>query len=429
MEIVYKRLDEIKPYPNNPRKNQKAVKGVAESIKQFGFRVPIALDPKTDEIICGHTRYKAAKKLKMEVVPCIYLHGLSKSQIRAYRLADNKISEYSKWDEDLLLEELAELVPDFNMEDFGFKMPDDNDEGQSGTIEEENTEKNFSTGREQVVITPSSVLEPSKDYQKIYEYWKALGIIKSDGRADDLLGDGKKALAAAAGKGSLDGTSVFNPVLCQLMYEWFCPRGGIIFDPFAGGYTRGIVATKLGYEYIGIDLRQEQIDADVSKAEELELSPVYICDDSLNADAYVQDGQADMIMTCPPYYDLEVYSEDPNDLSNMSPEDFLETYKKILEIAYRKLKDNRFFVIVIGEVRDKKGNFREFVADTIKHLTSLGMNYWNEIILRNNPATNCITARRPFSVNRKVSSIHQNVLVFYKGNPQEMANNWGEEDF
>ena len=428
MEIVYKRLDEIKPYPNNPRKNQKAVKGVAESIKQFGFRVPIALDPKTDEIICGHTRYKAAKKLKMEVVPCIYLHGLSKSQIRAYRLADNKISEYSKWDEDLLLEELAELVPDFNMEDFGFKMPDDNDEGQSGTIEEENTEKNFSTGREQVVITPSSVLEPSKDYQKIYEYWKALGIIKSDGRADDLLGDGKKALAAA-GKGSLDGTSVFNPVLCQLMYEWFCPRGGIIFDPFAGGYTRGIVATKLGYEYIGIDLRQEQIDADVSKAEELELSPVYICDDSLNADAYVQDGQADMIMTCPPYYDLEVYSEDPNDLSNMSPEDFLETYKKILEIAYRKLKDNRFFVIVIGEVRDKKGNFREFVADTIKHLTSLGMNYWNEIILRNNPATNCITARRPFSVNRKVSSIHQNVLVFYKGNPQEMANNWGEEDF
>lgn len=429
MEIVYKRLDEIKQYPNNPRKNQKAVKGVAESIKQFGFRVPIALDPKTDEIICGHTRYKAARKLKMEVVPCIYLHGLSKSQIRAYRLADNKISEYSKWDEDLLLEELSELVPDFNMEDFGFKMPDDDAEGQSGTIEEENTEKNFSTGREQVVICPSSVLEPSKDYQKIYEYWKALGIIKSDGRADDLLGDGKKALAAAAGKGSLDGTSVFNPVLCQLMYEWFCPRGGIIFDCFAGGYTRGIVATKLGYEYIGIDLRQEQIDADISKAEELELSPVYICDDSLNADAYVQDGQADMIMTCPPYYDLEVYSEDPNDLSNMSPEDFLETYKKILEIAYRKLKDNRFFVIVIGEVRDKKGNFREFVADTIKYLTSLGMNYWNEIILRNNPATNCITARRPFSVNRKVSSIHQNVLVFYKGNPQEMADNWGEEDF
>lgn len=427
MEIIYKRLDEIKPYPNNPRKNQKAVKGVAESIKQFGFRVPIALDPKTDEIICGHTRYKAARKLKMETVPCIYLHGLSKSQIRAYRLADNKISEYSKWDEDLLLEELSELVPDFNMEDFGFKMPDDNAEGQLGTIEEENTEKNFSTGREQVVICPSSVLEPSKDYQKIYEYWKALGIIKSDGRADDTQGESKNELAEELTNGSLNGTSVFNPVLCELMYRWFCPRGGIIFDPFAGGYTRGIVATHLGYEYVGIDLRQEQIDANVAKAEELELSPVYICDDALNADAY--EVEADMILTCPPYYDLEVYSEDERDLSVMSPEDFLSTYKRILELAYKKLKDNRFFVIVVSEVRDKKGNYREFVADTIRYCTSLGMNFWNEIILRNSPSSNAVTSRRPFSVNRKVSSIHQNVLVFYKGNPQEMAANWGEEDF
>lgn len=428
MEIVYKKLSEIHPYKGNPRNNQKAVKGVSESIKQFGFRVPIILDKKNDEIICGHTRYKAAVKLKMEEVPCIY-PDLTDEQILQFRIVDNKVSEFSKWDDELLLEELGDLCPSFKMDLFGFKSMDADDKLQEMTPDDDFTDFGTHNSSSAARITPSSVLESSKEYQKIWEYWKSKKIIKSDGRADDLIGDGKKKLAERMNMTSLDGTSVFNPVLCECMYRWFCPRGGLVYDCFAGGYTRGIVSTTLGLEYLGIDLRQEQVDTDIAKADELGLSPVYVCDDALNADLYIENEKADMVMTCPPYFDLEVYSDDERDLSTMSDADFRDTYKRILEIAYRKLKNNRFFVIVVSEVRDKKGNYREFVADTIRHCTSLGMYFWDEIILRNTPATTAMTARTPFSVNRRASSIHQNVLVFYKGNPQEIADVWGEEEF
>lgn len=423
MEVVYKSLDEIHPYPNNPRKNAKAVAGVVESIRNFGFRVPIVID-KEGTIVCGHTRYKAARRLKMSKVPTV-CPDLTEEQTIAYRIIDNKISEYSKWDDEMLLEEMSDLADSFNMDIFGFKsksleeMNQDIPEGDNGQFE-------VSAGRLQVEIPPNSVIEQGKEYDKIYKYYKNLGIVSGDGRDDDLMGDGMKSMAERLGM-NLTGTSVFNPVLCHCMYKWFNRKGGLVFDPFAGGYTRGIIATHLGCEYVGIDLREEQVEVDRAKAEELGLSPTYICDDSLNADLYIDDGTADMVMTCPPYYDLEVYSEDERDLSVMSPEDFLDTYKRILEIAYRKLKDNSFFCIVVSEVRNKKGFYRRFVLDTIDICKSLGMNFWNEIILVNTPGSKTISSRRPFGVNRKVSSVHQNALVFYKGNPDEMASNWGEE--
>jgi len=423
MEIVYKRLDEIRPYPNNPRQNAKAVAGVVESIKNFGFRVPIVID-KEGTIVCGHTRYKAAHRLKMDKVPTV-CPDLTEEQTIAYRIIDNKISEFSRWDDEMLLEEMSDLADSFKMDVFGFK-PQSLEEMNEGIVGDDESPTELPAVRLQVEIPPNSVIEQGKEYDKIYKYYKNLGIVSGDGRDDDLIGNGMKSMAEKMGR-DLTGTSVFNPVLCHCMYKWFNRDGGIIFDPFAGGYSRGIIATHLGYEYIGIDLREEQVEVDRAKAEELELSPTYICDDSLNADAYIDDETADMVMTCPPYYDLEVYSDDERDLSAMSPDDFLDTYKRILEIAYRKLKNNSFFCIVVSEVRDKKGFYRRFVLDTIDWCKSLGMSFWDEIILINTPGSKAISSRRPFGVNRKVSSIHQNCLVFYKGNPQEMANNWGEE--
>ena len=105
MNIVEKKLKEIKPYEKNARKNDDAVKYVAESIKQFGFKVPIVID-KDNVIVAGHTRYKASKELGLETVPCIVADDLTEEQIKAYRLADNKVSEFSEWDFDLLGEEL-----------------------------------------------------------------------------------------------------------------------------------------------------------------------------------------------------------------------------------------------------------------------------------------------------------------------------------
>lgn len=119
MEIIMKRMDEIHPYDKNPRKNDEAVKYVAESIKQFGFKVPIVIDNE-GVIVAGHTRYKAAKKLKMDAVPCIVADDLTDEQIKAFRLADNKVAEKAEWDFDLLAGELDDLF-DFDMAVFGFE--------------------------------------------------------------------------------------------------------------------------------------------------------------------------------------------------------------------------------------------------------------------------------------------------------------------
>ena len=119
MNIINKKVTDIKPYEKNPRKNDEAVKYVAASIKEFGFKVPIVID-KNGIIVAGHTRWKAAKNLGLDEVPCIIADDLSDEQIKAFRLADNKVSEKAEWDFDLLNEELDELF-DFDMTAFGFE--------------------------------------------------------------------------------------------------------------------------------------------------------------------------------------------------------------------------------------------------------------------------------------------------------------------
>lgn len=121
MQIIEKNIKELIPYEKNPRKNDKSVDKVAQSIDQFGFRVPVVID-KDNVIACGHTRYKAAQKLNLASVPCVVADDLTDEQIKAYRLADNKVSEDSEWDMDLLHGELADII-DIDMTDFGFDVP------------------------------------------------------------------------------------------------------------------------------------------------------------------------------------------------------------------------------------------------------------------------------------------------------------------
>lgn len=118
MQIVQRSIKELKPYEKNPRKNDEAVKFVAASIREFGFKVPIVID-RDDVIVAGHTRWKAAKKLGIAEVPCIVADDLTDEQIKAFRLADNKVSEKAEWDFEFLAEELDDLF-DFDMSAFGF---------------------------------------------------------------------------------------------------------------------------------------------------------------------------------------------------------------------------------------------------------------------------------------------------------------------
>lgn len=126
MEIKTLKLKDLKPYDKNPRHNDEAVELVANSIKEFGFKVPIVID-RNNVIVCGHTRYMACKQLKIKEVPCVVADDLTDNQIKAFRLADNKVAEKAEWDNDLLNAELDDIV-NIDMEDFGFEFKFDDDE-------------------------------------------------------------------------------------------------------------------------------------------------------------------------------------------------------------------------------------------------------------------------------------------------------------
>lgn len=118
LEIKYVKLNDIKPYNKNPRLNEEAIPYVMKSIQEFGFRNPVILD-KNNIIVCGHTRVESAKRLEIKEIPCLYVDDLNEEQIKAFRLADNKVSEKANWNFELLDEELNDIL-NINMEDFGF---------------------------------------------------------------------------------------------------------------------------------------------------------------------------------------------------------------------------------------------------------------------------------------------------------------------
>lgn len=139
MEIINKSIKDIKPYEKNPRKNKDAVDYVAKSIEEFGFKNPIIID-RNNTIVCGHTRLLAAKKLKLKEVPCIIADDLTEEQIKAFRLADNKVSEFAEWDFDLLNGELDNIL-DIDMSDFGFELSELNTKDWFETHERNDTSR------------------------------------------------------------------------------------------------------------------------------------------------------------------------------------------------------------------------------------------------------------------------------------------------
>jgi hypothetical protein len=217
------------------------------------------------------------------------------------------------------------------------------------------------------------------------------------------------------------GTSIFDPVLCELMYSWFCPIEGQVIDPFAGGSVRGIVATFMGYKYWGSELRQEQVDENVLQGKSIcnGKEPVWICGDSY--ECVKEAPQSDFLFSCPPYGNLEVYSELDADISNMNYDAFIDRYTIIIRRFVRRLKENRFACFVVGNFRDKKtGIYHNFVGDTIKAFKLAGMDFYNDAILITPTGSLPVRAGRQFNVSRKLGKAHQNILVFYKGNPKEI---------
>jgi DNA modification methylase len=222
------------------------------------------------------------------------------------------------------------------------------------------------------------------------------------------------------------GTSIFDPVLCETQYLWFSKEGDSIIDPFAGGSVRGIVAVELGRKYTGIDLRQEQINANIANAEICRnMKPNWICGDSLNIDT-LAPGEYDFLFTCPPYGNLEKYSNDPHDISNMPDEQFDEAYINIMRKASSMLKNNRFASIVIGNYRDKKGYLRDLVGLTVRAMESAGCRYYNDFIFVTPVGSLPVRAGKAFQATRKMGRTHQYMLIFCKGDPKKATERLGD---
>ena len=231
------------------------------------------------------------------------------------------------------------------------------------------------------------------------------------------------------------GTSIFDPTLCELIYRWFSPPGACILDPFAGGSVRGIVASKLGRQYVGIDLRPEQVAANRIQGDEIcgddpiAPMPVWVEGDSKDVAVLAKDYQPDLIFSYPPYADLERYSDDPRDLSTMEYAPFIESYRAIIAACVSMLKQDRFACFVVGDIRDKKGFYRRFVSDTEQAFEDAGARLYNEAILVTAVGSLPIRVGKQFESGRKLGKTHQNVLVFVKGDPKKATQACGKCDF
>lgn len=277
--------------------------------------------------------------------------------------------------------------------------------------------------RDKFIEPPFSVLDTrGGNWQGRKRAWLSKGIKSEVGRDDDLTytGAAKEFDHYRVKEGKRDrtdeqGTSIFDPVLTELMYRWFCPEGGTILDPFAGGSVRGIVANYLGYKYTGIELREEQVLSNIEQGNSIlpDNVPEWFCGDS---DKVLEtfDRQFDFIFSCPPYFNLEVYSDLPEDISNMKWDDFLWKYGSIIKKSIKLLKRGAYACFVVGEIRDKDGYYYDFVGETKTAFRRAGTRLYNDAILLNVVGSASMRASKIFEAGRKLTKIHQNVLIFKK---------------
>lgn len=309
------------------------------------------------------------------------------------------------------------------------------------------------------LVPPFSILDTKQGYwQDRKRNWINLGIKSEVGRGDALLynighwdyddekyANTKMAFTSKGANSCLSEegaakygrkaqqTSIFDPVLCEIAYKWFSKENDKIIDPFAGGSVRGLIAGMLKRNYTGIDLSDKQIEANKQQYSEISnkyngiVQPNWIHGDSLNCKELAND-KYNLLFTCPPYYDLEVYSNQVNDLSNMSTyEEFIGTYNNIIKNACDMLENDSFAVIVVGNMRNHtNGGYYDFAGDTVKAFQNAGLIYYNEMILVNVIGTLPVRAPKQFNASRKVGKQHQQVLVFYKGNPNNIKEKFGE---
>jgi len=206
--------------------------------------------------------------------------------------------------------------------------------------------------------------------------------------------------------------SVFNPHLTQMILAAYCSNKSNIYDPFAGGGTRGYVSNKMGHNYFGVELRKEEVERINNMFNKWNLKFNIINENSIN---YIPKKEGfDFSFTCPPYYNLERYSNLDNDLSNYKDYNlFLRDIRKVLKNTFYSLKPNSFCVWVVGNFRNKEGEMTHLNGDIVKLAKDVGFKFWDEIIW-NGASSVALTRSGQFLSNRKAVRIHEYILIFKK---------------
>ena len=426
MQLVLKKIDELRPAPYNPRqKTEHVLTGLRESLKDYGVIQPIVINkhqcPECGDrrgiIIGGHRRTEALKANGAAEVECVELDLHIPEEKRA-NIRLNSQEAFDKKQFSLLLSELYHS-DEKNTANLGLDPQTLADLLYAARY---NANPFHNLLAEKFLAPPFSIFDAKQGYwQKRKNAWKeVLGDLAETRRGKLAKGDQNLLMMYGSG------VSSFDPVVAEIAYSWFIPeKGGSIIDPFAGAIPRGGVAAALGYDYHGIEIRQEQIDANLRAAQRLNINERthYYHGDAKDLAQLIPAGKDfDLLFTCPPYYDLEIYSEGEGDLSaKQTYAEFMEIYRGIFKQATDRLKDNRFAIVVVGDIRDERGFYRNFVADNIKLFEDLGLHLFNEIIYAQMLATAPHRAERNMR-KRKVVKTHQNILTFYKGKEDLIKN-------
>lgn len=250
---------------------------------------------------------------------------------------------------------------------------------------------------------PSSLWKPDATITKFLKE-----LINDKSQARETLNSNRSDRRHGVNNGKC---SVFNPQLAQMILAAYAPMNGKIYDPFGGGGTRGYIATKMGYDYTGVEIRKEEYNRVLAQMKEWNLNFKFILADSVK---YRPNESFDFIYTCPPYYDLEVYSDMEEDLSNApSYMEYLNMLQKVLKNCYDVLKKDSFAVFVVGNFRNKKGELEHLNGDLITKAKEVGFKLWDELIWMG--ASNvALTRCGKFEKNRKSVRMHEYIIILKK---------------
>jgi tRNA1(Val) A37 N6-methylase TrmN6 len=343
----------------------------------------------------------------------VFANDLTEDERNEFIIKDNV--GYGEWDWDILADQWDEKL----LDDWGLDVWQPDDDSNSGN----------GTGggvhgclQDKFVAPPFSILDTRKSYwNERKRIWKDL--INDNGESREGVIDGQGIFLQVNG-----GTSILDPVMAEIVCRWFGIDGGKAFDCFAGDTVFGYVAAKLGQSFIGIELREEQVTLNNSRVAGMDAR--YICDDGQNVLKHVKKNSQDLLFSCPPYFDLEVYSDNPKDASNQANyEDFLKILDNAFTNALQCLKQDKFAVIVVGDIRDKQGGFYyDFTGDIKEIFKRNGAKLYNELIIVEPIGTLPQRVQR-YMRNRKVGKCHQNVLVFYNGDTERIKDNYKEIEY